>query len=149
MEYLTHLTLWHWFIFGIILLVLEVLISSNGFLLWIGIAAELVGISVWIFPGLSVNAQLISFALLVVLAAISWRFYLKHHPIRTDRPTLNRRSEQYIGRVFTLESPVINGMGKITVEDSSWRVRCQDIPAGSRVKIVGVEGVILIGKPID
>ena len=148
MEFLTQMTLWHWFIFGIILLVLEVLISSNGFLLWVGIAAELVGIGVWIFPGLSINTQLLSFAIFAVCAAIGWHYYLKHHPIKTDHPTLNRRSEQYIGRVFTLESPVINGMGKITVEDSSWRVRCSDAPAGTPVRIIGVDDVILIGEPV-
>ncbi|MBV8802278.1 MAG: NfeD family protein [Gammaproteobacteria bacterium] len=148
MDLFTHLTLWHWFIFGIILLVLEVLIGSNGFLLWVGIAAELVGICLWIFPSLSINIQLFSFAIFVLFAAISWRYYLKHHPIKTDRPTLNRRNEQYIGRVFTLESPVINGMGKIIVEDSTWRVRCPDTPAGTQIRIVGVEGVILIGEPI-
>lgn len=143
------LTFWHWLALAAILLVLEVLTGSSGFLLWIGIAAGLVGAGLWVFPNLSWSIQLVSFAIFALLSAVGWRFYLKHHPIKTDRPTLNRRSEQYIGRIFTLEEPVVNGMGKVIVEDSSWRVRCPNLPAGARIRIVGVDGVVLIGEHVD
>ncbi|MDA8562089.1 NfeD family protein [Gammaproteobacteria bacterium] len=146
MEYLTHLTYWHWLTFGVILLVLEIISGSSGFILWMAFGAGFVGILVWIFPGLEWTVQLISFSLFSILTVIGWRLYLKKHPIETDKPTLNRRGEQYIGRIFTLDDPVINGMGKVRVDDSSWRIRCDDSPAGQKVKIIGVDGVILIAK---
>lgn len=61
----------------------------------------------------------------------------------TDQPTLNRRGEQYVGRSFTLTEPIINNNGVIRVDDSTWRINGADLPAGSTIKVVGVQGVIL------
>jgi hypothetical protein len=40
--------------------------------------------------------------------------------VESDQPKLNRRGEQYVGRTFTLEEPIVNGHGKIRVDDSTW-----------------------------
>jgi hypothetical protein len=48
--------------------------------------------------------------------------------------------------VFTLDAPAVNGHGKIRVDDSTWKVVVeQDCPAGTRLRIVGVDGVMLKG----
>ncbi|HSW69653.1 MAG TPA: NfeD family protein [Gammaproteobacteria bacterium] len=141
----SHLLFWHWMLFAAVLLILE-LLTGSGFLFWLGLSAAIVGFSLWLFPDINWTAQLLGFAVLGIVTAVIWRLYLKQHPIGTDRPLLNKRSEQYIGRVFTLDAPIVNGMGKIKVDDSTWRVRGEDLPAGTRVKIVGVDGVILIAE---
>jgi len=43
------------------------------------------------------------------LSLILGRRYLRRHPIATDTPTLNKRGHQYIGRIFTLDQPIVNG----------------------------------------
>ena len=44
---------------------------------------------------------------------------------------------------FTIEEPIVNGMGKIKVDDSTWRVNGSDQPAGTTVKVVSVDGSTL------
>ncbi|MEO8963105.1 MAG: NfeD family protein [Gammaproteobacteria bacterium] len=140
-----HLVFWHWLLFAAVLLILE-LITGSGFLFWIGISAAVMGGLLWLFPAIGWTTQLIGFAIMAMLAAVLWRLYLKHNPTRTDKPTLNRRGAQYVGRIFTITTPIVNGIGKVHVDDSTWRVRCKDLPAGSRIRIVGVDGVILIAE---
>ena len=48
-----------------------------------------------------------------------------------------------VGRVFTLEKPIIDGAGTVRIDDTVWRVAGPDAPAGSRVKIVQVDGANL------
>ena len=62
---------------------------------------------------------------------------------------LNRRAETYVGRVFTLEKPIINAVGHVRIDDTIWRVSGPDIPAGSRVRIVRTEGANLFVEPAE
>jgi membrane protein implicated in regulation of membrane protease activity len=57
---------------------------------------------------------------------------------------LNQRGQQYTGRIFTLDQPIVNGVGKVEVDDSSWRVKGPDLPAGTHVQVVGVDGVVFV-----
>jgi membrane protein implicated in regulation of membrane protease activity len=86
---------------------------------------------------------------LSVAAVVLGRVWLKRHPIGTDRPTLNRRGDQYVGRVFTLDEPVINGFGKIRVDDTTWKIRGNDCAAGARIRVVGVDGTTLLVDTAD
>lgn len=139
LEQLNH---WHWFIIGIALIVLEVFLPST-FFLWLGVSAGIVGIIVWIVPALAWENQFIIFSLLSVINIVAWRLYLKKNPIKTDHPVLNRRGEQYIGRFFTLDEAIVNRVGKIKVDDTTWKVTGEDLPIGAKVKITGVDGTVL------
>ena len=55
---------------------------------------------------------------------------------------LNRRGQQYIGRVFSLTAPITNGVGKVTEDDSTWKVKGPDLPTGTHIRVTGVDGVI-------
>jgi len=46
--------------------------------------------------------------------------------------------------VFTLDKPIVDGVGTIHIDDTIWRVRGPDCPAGSRVKIAQADGVNLL-----
>lgn len=121
-------------------------ITPGFFFLWMGVAALVVGLVLTVMPELAWTYQVLSFALLSVGSIVAWRLRLRRHPTRTEDPLLNRRGHQYVGRVFTLDAPVVNGHGKIRVDDSTWKVVVdQDCPAGIRLRIIGVEGVVLKG----
>lgn len=141
-ELFQHINHWHWWILAVLFVVLEVF-TPGTFFLFMGIAAAILGAVVLIVPALGWEYQVLGFALVSVAATFAGRAYLKKRPIETDRPTLNRRGEQYIGRNFTLTEPVINGYGKLRVDDSTWRIEGADCPAGSKVRVVGVDGTIL------
>ena len=142
-EWLQNIVFWHWWILAGLLLILE-LTAPAFFFLWLGIAAAAVGLIMLVFPGLSLETQLVLFAVASVAAIFMWRKYRESRPLVTDQPHLNRRGQQYINRIFTLSSPIKNGEGKVTVDDSTWRVKGPDLPVGATIKVVGVEGVIFI-----
>jgi len=136
-------THWLWLGFSAFLIIFEVLLGASFFLLWLGIIAAIVGITVWLIPSLLWQYQLLIFALGAISSIMMWHHYLKVHPEKNGKSTLNRRAEQYIGRVFTLSEPIENGRGKIRVDDSSWQVEGPELPLNAKVKVVGVDGVIL------
>lgn len=139
---------WHWLIFAMLLLILEVTVPG-AFFLWMSIAAGVVGILALIFPGLGWQIEVLIFALLAVASAVTWRWYLKRNPVVSDQPKLNRRGEQYVGRIVTLKEGIINGQGKIQVDDSTWKIVGEDCPPGTRVQVTGVDNVILQVRCLD
>ena len=133
---------WHWWTLGAVLLILE-LVVPGMFFIWMGESAFVTGAILWLFPNMEPEYQVMIFSALSVLSIAVFRRYLKWRPIESDRPLLNQRTAQYVGRIFTLEEAIINGRGKIRVDDSSWRVEGEDCPAGSKVRVIDAEGVIL------
>ena len=96
-----------------------------------------------LLPDMSWQWQAGLFGILSVVAIVLWRWRVATHPAQTDQPTLNRRGEQYVGRVFTLSEPIRNNVGKIYVDDSTWKIDGVDMPAGSQVRVVRTEGTVL------
>ncbi len=139
---LTSISFWHWLVLAVVLFGLEIFAPGVVFM-WLGLAAIVVGGVLYFVPGLEWEYQLLLFSLLSVFSIILWRRYQKSHPLLTDQPSLNRRGEQYVGRIFTLDEAMVNNMGKIRVDDTTWKVEGCDCPAGTRVRVVGVDGVIL------
>lgn len=146
MAWLDQILFWHWWILAGVLLILELTLPAF-FFLWLGIAAVATGLIMLVFPNLPLETQMVMFSILSVIAVLAWRRYRESHPATTDQPNLNRRGHQYIGREFTLEEPVVNGVGKVTVDDSTWRVRGPDLPAGSQVRVRDVDGVVFLIEP--
>ena len=60
---------------------------------------------------------------------------------------LNRRNEALIGRVFTLEQPIVDGIGTVRIDDTVWRVNGPECPAGSRVRVTQADGATLAVEP--
>jgi inner membrane protein len=142
MTWIVSLGAWNWFILAALLFLIETL-APGSFMLWLGLSAILVGIIsfavVW-----SWQAQLIAFAVFAVAAIPLWRRLARNVEKPSARPFLNRRAEGYVGREFTLDKPIVNGMGTIHIDDTIWRVSGPDCPAGSRVKIARADGVNLL-----
>jgi hypothetical protein len=139
-----HLLYWHWWVAGLLLLTLEAFVPGAIFL-WIGISAFVVGALAWMIPDLGWKVEFVLFAALSIVSVFAWR---KLRPqITSDQPALNRRGESYVGRQFTLEQPIVNGTGKLRVDDSQWRISGPDTPAGSRVRVTRAEGATLHIEP--
>lgn len=140
--FLEHLVFWHWWIFAIVMVILETLAPGVIFL-WLGLGAAATGVILLAATGLEWQMQLIVFACLSVLSGIGGRRWVKRNPVETDQPFLNQRGAQYIGNTYTLDRPIENGSGKLRVGDSDWKINGANMPAGSRIKIVGTEGASL------
>ncbi|UJR53587.1 NfeD family protein [Dickeya zeae] len=137
---------WFWLSLGGLLLAAEML-GAAGYLLWSGVAALLTGILAWLLP-LDWAWQSTAFAVLTVIAALSWWQWLRRRLEKQPSPVLNQRGQQLIGLHTTLSEPLVNGFGRINIGDSSWRIQAeQDLPAGTVVEVTAVEGITLQVKP--
>ncbi|MDP8727968.1 NfeD family protein [Serratia marcescens] len=143
--------LWFWLSLGGVLLAAEML-GAGGYLLWSGVAALLVGALIWLLPTLTWEWQGVIFAVLTVVVAYLWWYWLRRRPAPASggSQVLNQRNRQLIGTRATLTEPMHNGMGRINIGDSSWRAQAaEDLPAGTEVEVVAVEGVTLVIRAIS
>ena len=141
-ELIFNVDYWHWWILGGLFLLLEVFVSGF-FFIWLAVSAAIVGVAMMFFPDISWKMQLVTFTILSVASIGFFRLYQKAHPAKTDQPELNRRSRQYIGRTFTLQQPIVNGVGSLQVDDTIWRIVGEDMSSGQNIIVVGVDGVLL------
>jgi inner membrane protein len=131
---------WNWLIFGFILMTLE-LAAPGVFLFWLGLAALLVGLVSFVLHP-SWQAELLMFAVFAAAAVPLWRRLARTSVAGSGR-FLNRRADAFVGRVFTLERPIVDGWGTVRIGDTIWRVAGPDTPAGSKVKVVKADGANL------
>lgn len=132
---------WNWLILGVVLMGLE-LLTPGVFLFWLGLAAFLVGVlSFPVDP--TWQTQILMFAVFAAAAVPLWRRMARSKSSAAASPFLNRRADALVGRVFTLEKPIVDGTGTVRIDDTIWRVAGPDAPAGSRVKVVKADGASL------
>jgi membrane protein implicated in regulation of membrane protease activity len=132
-----------WLGITFIILIAE-LLTGSGFLLWIAASAGLTCLLVFLIPPMTIFAQAGFFSICAITSWVLWWYYRKQtHQVSPAAPLLNRRAEQTIGRVVTLTEPIINGQGRVHIDDSFWRVEGEDLPQGTLVKIVAIDGIIL------
>ncbi|MFI0398511.1 MAG: NfeD family protein [Thiolinea sp.] len=138
---------WYWLIFGAVLFTLEMFIPGAVFL-WFGFGAAITGLVFWLFPDLGLAWQLLIFGTTSLLSLYAWRKsrFFRNPP--STEPELNNRLLSQIGKHYVLNEPIVQGSGSVRIGDSAWRVRGADLPAGTRVEVVGVEGIILLVEAV-
>ncbi len=103
-----------------------------------GVSGIVIGVLVYFAPGLAWEIQFVLFAVFSLAAIFLSRKYLKSN--KDKQSSLSARGEHYIGMVVPVEDAIVNGIGKVRVEDTVWRAQGADVAAGTRVKIVGICG---------
>lgn len=140
------LTSWHWSIIGLVLLIIE-LFFPGAFFIWIGFSALITAALTYVL-GLTFASQAICFMIACILCVtIGARIY-KKLKVSKEASILNRKSDQMVGLVFTLNEPIINGSGHVQIGGSYWRIIGQDLPTGTEVRIEKIEGNSLVVKAI-
>jgi membrane protein implicated in regulation of membrane protease activity len=139
---------WHWLILGFALIAAEIVVPGT-FLLWPGIAAVITGMVAY-STGLPWQALAAVFAILTVAAAVTGRrLYARLREPVDSEPALNRRAQGFVGGTHTLETPILDGRGRLKLGDTTWKIVGPDLPTGSRIRIVGVDGIALLVEKID
>ncbi|MFG1203763.1 NfeD family protein [Xanthobacter aminoxidans] len=147
MPLLSQLGPWAWFVLGGVLLVAEIA-APGAFLLWLGLAALVTG-AVAYTVALAWQVEVLVFAALAVVAVLVGRRVSPAPGKASDRPFLNRRPEGFVGRVFTLDAPILGGVGRVRIDDTVWRVEGPDIAAGHDVRVTGTDGATLKVEPVE
>ncbi len=131
-----------WACLALILITAEVL-APGVFMLWLGIAAALVFALVLLVPGIPLPWQALAFIVFSFVSIVVYRRWFRASAERSDQPLLNRRAEQFVGKVVVLESAIVNGFGRIKVGDALWTVTGPDLPAGATVRVTAADSMTL------
>lgn len=141
LELIEQLGGWSWVVAGLGLLVLELLAPGTIFL-WFGVAAILTG-GLALLTDFGWQVELIVFVVLAVVLVIGGRRLFSRDKAPGEQPFLNERAGRLIGTSYVLAEPIVQGHGRVRVDDSTWRVAGPDLPSGTRVKVVGADGSTL------
>jgi inner membrane protein len=137
---------WFWFVAAGVLLVLE-LAAPGVFFIWLAVAAALTGLVDWALP-MGWQGEALLFAVLSVVAIFVGRPLLKtRNALDGDKPNLNQRMYDYIGKNYVLSKPIVNGKGEVRIDDTFWDVLGPDLPQGAIVKVTAVDGLRLTVVP--
>jgi membrane protein implicated in regulation of membrane protease activity len=135
-----------WAVLALLLFAAEAM-APGAFMLWLGLAAVAVFLGVLLVPGIPVLAQVAAFVVLSFVSIQVYRRWFRGREPEGDKPTLNRRTAALVGQVATLREPIVEGRGRVQIADAYWDVRGPDLPAGTRVRITGADGMFLDVDP--
>ncbi len=138
---------WSWVILGVLLIGIEI-IAPGTFFLWFGLAAIAVGLLSLIFSEIlafwSWQVEVGSFALLSLLFVyLGKRMLLRYGMGESERSDLNERANQLVGRKAILTQAIEEGVGRVRIGDSTWRVIGPETPKGKEVLVIGTDGSTL------
>ena len=117
--------------------------APGAFMLWMGLAAAVVFVGVLLIPGIPVLAQVAAFIVLSFVSIQIYRRWFRKNEPQSDRPHLNQRANTLVGHVAKLDQAIVNGRGRVQIADAFWVVEGVDLPAGTPVRVVAVDGMIL------
>lgn len=130
---------WSWVIAGLVLAGAEIVLPG-AFLIWFGLAALATGLATALIPMPWQGQTLLFAGLAVVLVALATRLHRRAGP---HDATLNRADRGLIGREAVLAEPIVQGAGRLSFDDTLWRIEGPDLPTGARVRVVGLAGTVL------
>jgi membrane protein implicated in regulation of membrane protease activity len=133
-----------WGVAGLLLLAGE-LVTPGVFLMWIGLAALGVAGLTWVFE-IGLQVQILAFAALALIAGlVGWQVQRDRHrrPGAPEAEAVNDTFTLMIDRTGFITEPIVGGQGKAKIGDSPWLVEGPDMPAGTAVRVVGQDGVLL------
>ncbi|NBN65319.1 NfeD family protein [Microvirga tunisiensis] len=136
---------WSWWVLGMALIALEVVVPGT-FFLWFGIAALLVGVLA-LMVVLPWQVALGLFIFLALLNLIVGRRLLRRAEATAGDPHLNQRGSRYVGREFVLAEPMVQNSGRLSIDDTVWRITGPDLAAGTRVRVTRIDGAQLVVEP--
>lgn len=139
---------WHWFVFGVVLIICEIFLPSFV-ILWFGAAAVLIGGVLYVVPDLSLTAQILGWSILSMALAVAWFKFLK--PLSVDKTKAGLSKEAIVGEIGQVISAPIGdqrGLLRFSVPllgSEEWHFICEDATAiGDRVRVIDVSGNALI-----
>lgn len=133
---------WAWIAVGLILAAAE-MAFPGVFLIWMAGAAILTGVVAW-QADIGIPLQVVIFAVLSIVSVVTGRRWLRDNPVKGADPLLNRRGAQLVGQSGLVTAAIEGGNGRVRHGDSEWLASGPDIEAGTRVRITGTNGAVLL-----
>lgn len=137
---------WFWLTAGVLLGAAEIL-APGFFLIWLATAAIVTGLLAWVLP-ITLPIQAGIFAILSIVMVYSVRKWVRDNPIESSDPNLNDRGARMLGEVVTVTEAISDGRGRVQVGDTQWSARGSDAKLGTKVRVTGTDGAILLVEPL-
>jgi len=139
---------WHWIVFGLILLMIELAVGTF-FILGFAIAAIIIGV-ITFFIFLSFATQLMLWLLFCIIFIAIWYKKFSHNTI-----SKSGQSDYSLDTLGTVTQDIPkHSRGKVMFDtpvlgNTTWHATSNiDIPADTRVKIVKINGQLIEVEPI-
>ena len=133
---------WHWLALAAAFAVMEIAAPAMV-CVWLAAAALGTALIVWLAPGIAWEHQALIFAALAIASVAIGRLAFTRIRGRSSKLHLNRRAETHLGRTFTLDRPIVDGRGRLKVDDTVWLIEGPDLPVGTRVQVTSVDNTLL------
>ena len=135
---------WAWMVIGMLLLVAELfIVEADFFLVFLGVAAFTTGLVVLFGPELAPWIQWIVFAMLGIVGMLFFRKRL-YRVLRREVPDMR---DDMLGQELFLPAELPAGRTlRVEHGGSQWTARnvdATDLPSGARVRVVGMDGIVL------
>ncbi len=144
---------WHWIVLGIVLITLEVFLTSF-ISLWFGLGALVTGAVVWSFPRMGLPAAVFVWIVASSVFALAWfKFF---NPRMVDKTKAGISREAAIGEIGrVVKAPSGRGRGVVrfslpVLSEDEWPFVCEsEVVAGDRVVIREFSGNALVVEKVD
>lgn len=134
-----------WWLAAAAVLGIAELLVPGVFLVFLALAAGIVGVATLAIGDLPPVAQAGAFMIWSVVTVLIGRRWYRDYPVTTDDPLLNDRVARLMGSTVTVVEAIQGGRGRVRVGDGEWPARGPDAAAGSPVMIIGsTEGSLLV-----
>ncbi|MDT8440692.1 MAG: NfeD family protein [Desulfuromonadales bacterium] len=147
-----HLLYWHWLVFGMVLILLELVVPSFT-IFWFGLGALTVGLLL-LLVGLSLTWQIFLWVLASSAFTLFWFKVLR--PRMTDRTKAGLSREAVVGETaMVVRAPDAERRGELrfavpVLGAETWSFLCSaPVAVGARVIVRDVAGNSLIVEPVE
>ena len=133
---------WFWLALGLVLAIGEMTIPGV-FLIWLAGAAIVTGLAAWVLP-VGVPVQVVLFVALALVSVFAGKRYLADNPIEPADPKMNDRGARAVGETVLVTSAIDGGTGRVRLGDSEWLAKGPDAEPGTRMRVSGHDGAVLL-----
>jgi len=143
-----HVEHWHWWVLSLIFVVTTA-VAQSPMQLILTFATAVLGLLVWFQPDVPAKTQLLIFGLIVGIGMVIIQFLGKNKQPDESGPLRDPNfvdldespSDDVVGRTFTLDRPIVDGLGSIHFDNQTWKLRGDDAEKGSTIRIESVDGI--------
>ncbi|HEX8057911.1 MAG TPA: NfeD family protein [Novosphingobium sp.] len=133
---------YHWLAIGLLLAAAEMAIPGV-FLIWLAAAALITGALTWFLP-IGLPVQIVIFAVLSIAAVFTGKRYLAANPVEALDPKMNDRGARLVGETVVVTHAIDGGNGRVKQGDSEWLAKGPDAEPGTKMRVAGHDGVVLV-----
>ena len=133
---------WGWMVLGTVILISEIIVSTDFYLVFFAASAVIVGLLVLLGVSFPVSAQWLLFAALSIGMLVLFRARLREK-IKTREQDVDKLEDE---TAVATEQLAAGGTGQAELRGSTWRARNigeLDLEVGDRCRVERVDGLVL------